>query len=671
MSDQTYPNAGRLLRLPDVITYDERPDAEDDKLDRIARKVLGVAISRGSAWRYRRLKPILRAVHRHAKELEALDDSALKAHARGLRADLRQVLLSGKPDAASLAPSFALVREVASRTLGMAHYDVQILGAFAMMQGQIAEMRTGEGKTLCATLATATMALGSVPVHVITVNDYLAERDAELMQPLYDFLGFDVGVILEGQSEAERQQIYKCAIVHGSNKEIAFDYLRDRMVLRRQPGNLRRKVERIRGAQIGGALRMNGVHFALIDEADSVLIDEARTPLVISGAVAQGQGQDNAMFEDAMAAARQLREGPDYKVLANERRVVVSKKGLIRLDGMAEDSDGAFAVPVIREQAVVQALTALHLFHRDEDYIVREDAVQIVDENTGRVQEDRSWSEGLHQMIELKEGLELSEPRETLSRITYQRFFRRYGKVAGMTGTARDAAWELYSVYGLKVARIPTNRPDIRRFARDHVLRTQQSKWQAIADRAAALHETGIPVLIGTRSVAASEAASAALDRCGVAHQIINARQDADEAAVIARAGQRGAVTVATNMAGRGTDIKLGSGVAEMGGLHVILSERHDSRRVDRQLEGRCGRQGDPGQVEVFLSLDDELMRSAAARHARRAARVARLFGTRAAGYFFRMRQRKIEKLHARMRLDLLDSDRSLGELLAVSGQME
>ncbi|MGJ8594792.1 translocase [Sulfitobacter sp.] len=671
MSDQAMFPQGHGLHLPEVIAYDERPDVKDEALDRISRKLLGAVISRGSAGRSRRLKPILRAVRRHADAFEALDDAGLKAHAQSLRAQLRQALLSGTPKVALLGQSFALVREVAHRTLGMRHYDVQIMGAYAMMQGQIAEMRTGEGKTLCATLAVATMALGGVPVHVITVNDYLAERDAELMQPVYAFLGLDVGVILEGQSEAERQQIYKRAVVHGANKEIAFDYLRDRMVLRRQPGNLHRKVERITGKQIGGALRMNGLHFALIDEADSVLVDEARTPLVISGAVSQGQGHDIEMFQSAMVAAEQLQEGPDYKVLASERRVVVSKRGLEKLDEMAADSDGAFGVPVIREQAVVQALTAVHLFHRDVDYIIKDDAVQIVDENTGRVQEDRSWSEGLHQMIELKEGLELSDLRETLSRITYQRFFRRYGKVAGMTGTARDAAWELYSVYGLKVARIPTNKPDIRRFARDRVLKTEEAKWDAIAARTHALIQTGVPVLIGTRSVAASEAASAALAQRGVMHDVLNARQDADEAALITRAGQAGAVTVATNMAGRGTDIKLGAGMADLGGLHVILSERHDSRRVDRQLEGRCGRQGDPGQVEVFLSLGDELMRSNSARFSRRMARFIRPMNSRLAGSFFRLRQRKIEKLHARMRLDLLEADRSLGNLLAVSGQLE
>jgi len=671
MSDIAQLARPATMRLPNVISYDERPDAQDGKLDRIGRKLIGLVTSRGAAGRARKLRQILRHVHRHANAFEKMDEAALKARAQELRVVLPRQLQKKTLSPADIGPAFALIREVAFRTLGMRHFDVQILGAYSILKGQIAEMRTGEGKTLCATLASATMALAGVPVHIITVNDYLAERDAELMTPLYNFLGLSVGVILAGQDEATRRSVYENAIVHGANKEIAFDYLRDRMILRRVPGNLRRKIERISGAQTGGGLRMRGLHFALIDEADSVLIDEARTPLIISGAVAPEPGQGAELFVQAMASAKKLREGPDYKVVANERRIIVTDAGLARLDEMAEASEGAFRVPVIREHAVVQALTAMHLFHRDEDYIVRDDAVQIVDENTGRVQEDRSWSEGLHQMMELKEGVELSEPRETLGRITYQRFFRRYTRVGGMTGTARDAAWELYSVYGLRVAKIPTNKPDIRKFTRDVVLRTQALKWQRIAKRTAALHAKGIPVLLGTRSVAASEAASDELTKLGIAHQILNARQDADEAAVIARAGQKGAVTVATNMAGRGTDIKIEDVVRVLGGLHVILSERHDSRRVDRQLEGRCGRQGDPGQVEVFLSFDDELLRSRDARWSRRAARTLLFLGPGAVGLIIRGRQKKMERIHARMRFDLLEADRSLGSLLAVSGQME
>jgi preprotein translocase subunit SecA len=671
MSDIMRKSFDPRVRLPSVISYGERAEVKEDKFDRFGRKVVGFFTARNARGRAQKLRKILKHVHRHADTFEAMDDAALKTKAHELRIALPRQLQKKKIAAADIGAVFALIREVAFRTLGMRHYDVQIMGAYSIMKGQIAEMRTGEGKTLCATLAAATMALGGVPVQIITVNDYLAERDAKLMEPLYSFLGLSVGVILEGQDEATRKGVYDNAIVHGANKEIAFDYLRDRMILRRVPGNLRRKVERLSGVQGDSGLRMRGLHFALIDEADSVLIDEARTPLIISGAVSESQGQGTEVFIEAMAAAKKLEEGTDYRVIANERRINVTDTGLTRLDDIGDHSDGPFRIPVIREHAVVQALTALHLFKRDIDYIVRDDAVQIVDENTGRVQEDRSWSEGLHQMMELKEGLELSEPRETLGRITYQRFFRRYARVGGMTGTGQDAAWELFSVYGLRVSKIPTNRPDIRKFTRDVVSRDEGRKWQRIAKRTSELHNKGIPVLLGTRTVAASEAASKELVKLGIAHEVLNARQDSDEAAIIEQAGRVGAVTVATNMAGRGTDIKIQKAVKSLGGLNVILSERHDSRRVDRQLEGRCGRQGDPGQVEVFLSLDDELLRSRDARWARRAAKTLLIFGPRAVGFIVRGRQKKMERIHARMRFDLLEADRSLGSLLAVSGQME
>ncbi|NEX46563.1 translocase [Pseudotabrizicola algicola] len=672
MSDLAFHAASPLLRLPQVQDYAERPDVEDKALDRWWQRASGLWMSQGTGLRGWRLRAILPQVRHHAAEMAVLEDAALQQRAAMLRPALRAALARGRPRAAAIGPAFALVREVAGRQLGMRHFDVQLTGAWAMMQGMVAEMRTGEGKTLCATLAAATMALGGTPVHVITVNDYLAHRDAELMRPLYTFLGLTVGVVQAGQSEAERQAIYQADIVHASNKEIAFDYLRDRMVLRRDPGNLRRKLGRIAGVK-RGPLRMRGLHCAIIDEADSVLIDEARTPLIISGQSVAGLGRDTAMLRRAMGAALDLTETTDYRVKANERRVELTDLGKDRLEDMAEaepDASG-FGIRVIREHAVVQALTALHVFHRDEDYILRDGKVQIVDENTGRVMADRSWSEGLHQMVELKEGVELTDPRETLSRITYQRFFRRYARLAGMTGTARDAGWELWSVYGLRVARIPTNRPDIRRFAPDRVLRDEDAKWRAIAERVADLHAQGAPVLLGTRSVAASETASARLATLGIPHQVLSAAQDADEAEIVARAGQAGAVTVATNIAGRGTDIKLGAGVAAFGGLHVILTERHDSRRVDRQLEGRCGRQGDPGRVEAFLSLEDELMRGNGARLWRGAASLALALGPRAAGVFIRRRQRQIERLHARMRHDLLEVDRNLGGLLAFSGQME
>ncbi|MFT4782321.1 MAG: preprotein translocase subunit SecA [Paracoccaceae bacterium] len=666
MSDQ----AGPRLRLPQVLGYAERPEVEEDGFDRWGRRMFGLLVVRGAGVRARRLRAIVTRTNALEATFAGLCDAELRLQAEGLRVDMRRAVALDRVTAANVAPAFALVREVAARTLGKRHYDVQLMGAFAMLRGEVAQMRTGEGKTLCATLAAVTMALAGQPVHVITVNDYLAKRDAEAMAPLYRFFGLEVGIVQTGQQEGERRDIYAADIVHASNKELTFDYLRDRMVLRDSPGNLARKVDRLT-PQARGLLRMRGLHFAIIDEADSVLIDEARTPLVISGAIEAGRGNDMALYRTARAAALKLVEGKDYRIKANENRVELLDAGRDRLEDMAEGEQDTFRVPVIREHSVTQALTAQHLFNRDEAYIIRDGKVQIVDENTGRVMEDRSWSEGLHQMVELKEDVEPTDPRETLSRITYQRFFRRYRRLGGMTGTAQDAASELWSVYGLAVTLIPTHKPERRTFARDRVYRSEDRKWQAVAERVEMLSKKGCPVLLGTRSVAGSEKASLRLTELGVAHQVLSAAQDADEAAIIEMAGQRGMVTVATNMAGRGTDIGLGEGVADFGGLHVMLTERHDSRRVDRQLEGRCGRQGDPGRVEAFLSLEDELMRSKGARFHRGFARLALLLGPRAAGVFIRMRQRSVERVHAGMRHDLLETDRKLGDLLAFSGQLE
>lgn len=660
-----------IKTLPRLQSYAERPDEQDTKFDKWGRKVSGVFNAKFSSLRAIRLKRILKHVRRHEQRLAEKDDASLRRLVQELRVSLQQAVAQPEASIACVGETFALVREVSSRTLGLKHYDVQVLGAWSMLKGQIAEMRTGEGKTLCATLAASTMALAGRPVHVITVNDYLAQRDAELMKPLYDFLGLSVGVILEGQQYEERHEIYKCDIVHGSNKEIAFDYLRDRMELRKRPGNLRRKIECLSQGDLAPELRMRGLHFAIIDEADSVLIDEARTPLVISGQVADTGLVDAAMLRTAMTVAEQLEEGLHYKIHHNESRIEITEDGEIFLESVGERSTGAFRVAAIRDHAVMQALTAVHLFHRDAAYIVRDDKVQIVDENTGRVMEDRSWSEGLHQLVEIKEDLELTEPRETLGRITYQRFFRRYETLAGMTGTAQDAAWELWFVYGLAIARIPTNRPDARRFRSDRVFGSEEKKLSAIAKQVSDLNKKGVPILLGTRTVSTSEKISKRLSEIGINHQVLSAAQDADEARIVERAGQRGTVTVATNMAGRGTDIKLGSGVTELGGLHVLLSERHDSRRVDRQLEGRCGRQGDPGIVQAFLSLDDDLMRPKSARLHRWVARSTLVFLPAVARLMIRWRQKTIENVHGRMRHDLLDADSNLGKLLAFSGRLE
>ena len=685
MSDQYYStnplsdrgglgSPNRRISRPLVHVYAEREDVVDTSFDRWGQRQFGRIKALRSRWRSHGLYRIVRKVHQYDAEMTAATDDDLRAVAWQLRASLSGQTELNRLTPGQAAKAFALVREVAGRCLNMRHYDVQMVGAWAMIRGKVAEMRTGEGKTLCATLAAATAGLMDVPVHIITVNDYLAERDAKEMAPIYHFLGLSVGTVLAGQSPEERRKIYQSDIVFGSNKELAFDYLRDRMEMRQQPGNLCHKVDRISGSSKVGTLTMRGLHFAIVDEGDSVLIDEARTPLIISGEVADSGGLDEKLFRRAMAAADQLREGIEYRIVTDENRVELLDAGFERLEDMAEDDEdeeSTFAVAVIREHVVAQALTARFLFHEGIDYVLREGKVEIVDEYTGRIMEDRSWSDGLQQLIELKEELELSAQRKTLSRITYQRYFRRYRHIGAMTGTAQDAAVELWAVYRLMVERIPTNRPDIRRHARDRVFRTEEEKWNAIGKRVELIHKIGAPVLLGTRSVSASEAASARLNQLGISHQVLSATQDANEAEIISRAGERGQVTVATNMAGRGTDIKLGEGTRELGGLHVILSERHDSRRIDRQLEGRCGRQGDPGCVEAYLSLQDELMRGKGAALHRRVAHILSVLGPRTSGRIIRMRQRRIEKLHARMRHDLLEADRQLGDLLAFSGKME
>ncbi|SOH93840.1 preprotein translocase subunit SecA [Monaibacterium marinum] len=657
------------LRLPRALDYPERTDVQEGPTERWLIGVQASIIARGARLRAWRLRGILRATNRHQARFSAMDEAGLRDAAREVSLALRE-----EPDRLPVrvtGEAFALIREVSARVLGKRHYDVQVLGAWAMLRGQIAEMRTGEGKTLCATLAVTTAALAGRPVHVMSVNDYLTARDAEEMIPLYDFFGLTVGVVQEGQDADTRCALYRCDIVYGTNKEIAFDYLRDRAILRRAPGNLRRKIDRLIQPTTE-PLRLRGLHVAIIDEADSVLIDEARTPLIISGGETEEGGFDEALFREAMDVAKGMIEGDHYRIPRGLRRIEMRPEGLDHLDELAGEREDAFGIPVIREHAVVQALNALHIYNAGEAYLVMDDKVQIVDENTGRVMPDRSWSDGLHQMVELKEGLEITKARETLSRITYQRLFRRYAHVGGMTGTARDAAWELWSVYRLAVTKIPTNKPDIRRFAGDRLFTTEAKKWAAIAARAREFHLAGMPVLIGTRSVTASDMASERLDAAGLPHQVLSAAQDADEAEVIAQAGVAGRITVATNMAGRGTDIKLGEGVAAAGGLAVILSERHDSRRVDRQLEGRCGRQGEPGQVEAFLSLEDELMRGKGAANLRRIGHLmSRAFGASSAGWVLRLRQKAVEALHAEARRDLLEQDRQLSRTMAVSGELE
>jgi preprotein translocase subunit SecA len=618
----------------------------------------------------RALHPIVGATLRHSAALHGKSDAALVANASAIRARLRRqgftLPLAGE--------CFALVREAAARTLGYRHYECQLMAGWGLLQGRLVEMDTGEGKTFAATLPACAVALAGYPVHVITVNDYLTQRDADEMGPLYRFLGLTVGAVTQGMQRSERREIYSRSIAYCTNKELAFDYLRDGVAISRNTSQLHLALDKLRGeAQRGEALVLRGLYFGIVDEADSVFIDEARTPLILSASV--GSGEEKATCARALALAGELKRGSDYVVDMAERYVGLTPGGRDTITTLAADSDGVWTSVRAREELVTQALTALILFQRDQHYVVTEGKVQIVDESTGRVMPDRSWERGLHQLIEVKEDCELTEQRETLARLTYQRLFRRYVRLAGMTGTAKEVAREIRSVYGLDVVRVPLNRPSRRRYNPPRIWVSKAQKWNDVADTVARLtRDQGRPVLIGTRSVQASEEISAVLTERGIEHALLNAKQDRAEADIVAAAGEPARVTVATNMAGRGTDIRLGPDVAKRGGLHVILTEYHDSRRVDRQLFGRCARQGDPGGCEAIVSLEDEAFVVNAPLVTGLIRRLILSRGRAPAfllGPLRRCAQVAAERRHAAQRIRNLNLDQRLQQMLAFSGRGE
>jgi preprotein translocase subunit SecA len=653
--------------LPAPLLYPERAAVRDGVLDRAAAHAASLVQARRTRARATRLASILGPVARHDGRLRALDDRGLVNEARAAGAALRADATWPEP---ALAHTLAVLREASARVLGLRPHDTQVLGACAAARGMAAEMATGEGKTLAATLAACVAGLAALPVHLVTVNRYLAERDAAEMGPLYAFLGLSVGVVTEAVPPAARAAQYRRDVTVCTNKDVAFDYMRDRLAMGRARSNLRRKAARIAGADRAGgpaATAMRGLHFAIVDEADSVLIDEARTPLILSAEL--GDDRDPAVFQDALDIADGFRAGVHYTLQARERRVILLEEGrraLDRLSGRGPPWDRVAE----RERLADLALTALHTLRRDEHYLVREGRAEIIDEFTGRVMPDRTWSDGLQEMVECREGLTLTAPRTTIARTTYQRFYRRYRRLSGMSGTLREVAGELWRVYRLPVAAIPTHRPDRKQALGPFGVAGEDEKWRAVAAHAAAARRAGVPVLIGTRTVAASLRAASALEAASVAHVVLNAAQDAAEAEIVARAGEPGAVTVATNMAGRGTDIRLGEGVAARGGLCVIVSEPHEARRIDRQLAGRCGRQGDPGTVAAYVSLEDPLL----ARHLSPTLRaaVARLpapLRGMVVRRLSRHAQAGAERLHARMRNELLRAEEWLDDAIAFAGE--
>jgi len=643
------------------------PEAVEDKMGWLDQLVV-------RAWRRlsgtrvpRQVARVVRRVAAAGEEMGVVAD--ITAEAAELRGPLR---LQGFEEDL-VVRAFALVREAADRVLGQRPFDEQVHGGWLMLNGMVAEMETGEGKTLTATLPAGTVALAGYPVHVITVNDYLAKRDAETMGPVYEALGLTVGVIVEGMSNTERRAAYRCDVTYCSNKQLTFDYLRDRIILGRNAGRARLKIESLGAVRPRlGELVLRGLVFAIVDEADSVLIDEARTPLIISDRA--GAAEEERAYRTGHELAEGLERGRDYIIDTYNQGIQLTDEGRRLLTERAAPMGGVWANPMRREELVSQALTAVHLFHRDRHYLVVDDKIQVVDEYTGRVMADRSWERGLHQAIEVKEDCTLTVQTTPLARISYQRFFRRYLRLGGMTGTARDVRGELSSVYGLAVARVPTHRPVRRTHAPDRLFVSADDKWAAIVERIGSLANGGRPTLVGTRSVEASELLGGKLAGTSVEHRVLNAQRNDEEAPIVAEAGRSNRVTVATNMAGRGTDIKLADGVAAAGGLHVIASERHDSKRIDRQLFGRCGRQGDPGSVEAILSLDDELFEthgSAALRSlARSMARDGRVPPWIAA-LVVRQAQAAAERKHSRTRRDLLKQDDQHETRLAFAGAAE
>ncbi len=653
--------------LDDV--YPERPDATDETwLDRAGKAATGRVLRalRARAARGNRIVAKVAAVgdrYRHH------DPVQLAAEARELRLRLRREGLTE----ALAACAFALVREAADRTLGMRHFDVQLRGAWIMLNGMVAEMQTGEGKTLTATLAACTAALAGIPVHVITVNDYLVERDFRTLRPLYEVLGIRVAYVTIEMNLDARRAAYAHDVVYCSNKTLVFDYLRDRLMLAKGGYPLHLQLDKAYGEHARRRkLLLQGLHFAIVDEADSVLVDEARTPLIISAEV---PAADEALVAaQALGIARQLSPGEHFAILRSERRIALTEAGHGRVIDLCKAMGGVWAGALRREELVRQALSALHLFLLDDHYVIREGKIQVVDEHTGRVMADRSWSQGLHQLIESKEGVEITPRKESLARISYQRFFRRYLHLGGMTGTAAEVAGELGSVYNLPVVRVPTHRPSRRVRRADRVLETEDAKWRHIAERVAELHASRVPVLLGTRSVASSERASALLAERGLAHQVLNAKQDEEEAAIVARAGEPGCITIATNMAGRGTDIKLAPGVGDSGGLHIILSERHEAGRIDRQLAGRCSRQGDAGHFEAVLSMEDPLLepyRGGPVEWLVRCVPARSGFGQVLRRAWIRLAQRRTEGMHSKVRRQLLQADRQAKTILSFTGQPE
>jgi len=617
--------------------------------------------------RWQQLVPRIGALE---PELMKLSDEQLRKRSLSLRYRAK----SGEPLSHLLIEAYALVREAARRTLNMRHFDVQLLGGIAMFHHSIAEMQTGEGKTLTATLPMYLNALVGKACHLATVNDYLARRDADWMAPIYRALGMTVGVIETQMSQDDRRKGYQCDVTYGTAKEFGFDFLRDRLLLR--------QISEGQGDLLGGMLGHRSEasekpvqgppFFALVDEADSILIDEARTPLIISALPTEEQKLEVETYKWASKVAPEFIDDDDYEFDHEKKTVELTREGRQKVRNL-DKPDTLDAVGMVNMYHFIERAVLVDREYKfDRQYVVRDGEIVIVDEFTGRLAEGRKWRDGLHQAVESKQGVEVTVETGQAARITIQDFFLRYEKLAGMTGTAIDSAAELQRIYRCHVVSIPTNKPAIRQRLPTQVFGTEESKWLAVVDEVCDLHAKGRPLLIGTRSIDKSETLSRLLAARGVPHQVLNANHIAAEAEIVAKAGQEARVTVSTNMAGRGTDIKLGPGIAERGGLHVILTEMHDAARIDRQLIGRCGRQGDPGTFRQYLSLDDELLLAGLGpkRSDRLKARGEK--GNRTFDHLwplYRRAQRVVERRHFRQRRALMYFEKERKKMQKQMGQ--
>ncbi len=629
----------------------------------------GIGLASRVVPRYQRLVRRTEKILALEKHFSNLTDSKL----RQIAGELREIFRCRRDKPSDLERAFALVREVASRKTGEKPFPVQITGALVLESGCIAEMATGEGKTLTSTMYVTVAGWRGQGCHVVTVNDYLAKRDAEWMGQIYRFCGLSVAYIEQQTPQAQRRAAYMADITYCTNKEVAADFLRDRITLGRLKGLSSALIAKMAYSRrkMTDRLIQRRLNCAVIDEADSVLIDESVTPLIISGHAPNPEQVES--YQHAAVIARQLEPGADYRVNQRYRDVEITDQGRTHLKKLTSGLGGIWQGNRRSLEIVNQALTAKELYLRDQHYVIDKGKVVIVDEFTGRLMPDRTWRDGLHQAVEAKETLKVNPPKDTYARISFQRFFRMYRKLSGMTGTADEAAAEFWQIYHLPVVKIPTNRPCIRKYLPIIVLPSKPAKWARIVHEISDIHATGRPILIGTRSVRASEHLSQLLAAEKLEHQVLNAIHHRQEAQIVAGAGQHGKITVATNMAGRGTDIKLGRGVSELGGLHVIAAEPNESARIDRQLFGRGARQGDPGSAQGIFSLEDEIV----SRYTKNTAAYLKKVHASARGDIssaivrgvFRLAQRRAESFAMRRRKTVLRTDNWLDEQLGFAGR--